>query len=257
MNIVITGGTSGLGEALKNLFERDKNNVIILARSANGHNQIKCDISNKEEVKNAFKTIRQKITSIDVLINNAGYGLSGITELLPEEEIQKIFGVNFFGALYTIQSALPLMTKNSKIINISSACALFALPFRTMYCASKSAISMLSDCLRLELAPRHIQVTAICPGNIKTNFCKNRVKIDNTNENYADVLTRANAKLKDEENNRMSVESASKKIFKIINKKKLKSQYIIGKKYKLLFFASKIFPKSLILWGTKKFAEKK
>lgn len=257
MKIVITGGTSGLGKALKEKFENSGDTVIILARTADGNNSIKCDVGVKSDVENAFAEIKQKYGKIDMLINNAGYGLAGVTELLPVEESTKIFNVNFFGALYCIQSALPLMSENAKIINISSACALFALPYRSLYCASKAAVSMLSDSLRLELLGANIQVSAICPGNIMTNFSKNRVKIADTNEKYGDSLKKATDKINAEEHKRMSLATASAKIFKIINKKKLKAQYIVGRKYKFLYFLSKILPKSWIAWGTTKFAKTK
>ena len=252
MNIVITGGTSGLGKELVEKFENRGDNVIILARSVESGKGIKCDVGNSEEVKTAFVEIAKTIGKIDFLINNAGYGISGATELISVEESKRIFDVNFFGTLYCIQNALPLMKKGSKIINISSACALFALPFRTLYCASKSAVSMLSNSLRLELKTAGIQVCAICPGEIKTNFTKNRVKHFATNERYGKRIENATNNIDKHEDSRMCVQFVSKKIFKIINKKKLKPQYIIGGKYKALYFASKIFPLSCILGITGK-----
>lgn len=257
MVIVITGGTSGLGKALKEKFENRGDTVVVLARSAVGENAIKCDVSVKSEVESAFAEIKNKYGKIDILVNNAGYGLAGVTELLPEEEVRKIFDVNFFGVLFCIQSALHIMNFNGKIINISSACAIFALPYRGLYCASKSAVSMLSDSLRLELKRTGIQVTAICPGNIMTNFSKNRVKFADTNEKYGDSLQKATEKIDKEAHKRMSLDLASAKIFKIIDKKKLKAQYIVGKKYKFLYFLSKILPKSWIAWGTTRFAKTK
>ncbi|MDD4815946.1 MAG: SDR family NAD(P)-dependent oxidoreductase [Clostridia bacterium] len=252
MNIVITGGTSGLGKALVEKFEKKGDNIIILARSVESGNGIKCDIGNNESVKSAFAEIAKIFGNIDILINNAGYGISGATELIPVEETKKIFDVNFFGALYCIQNALPLMKSGAKIVNISSACALFALPFRTLYCASKSAVSMLSNSLRLELSTAKIQVCAICPGEIKTNFTKNRVKHFATNERYGKRIENATNHIDKHEDSRMSVEFASTKIFNIIGKKKLRPQYIIGGKYKALYFASKIFPLSCILKVTGK-----
>lgn len=252
MNIVITGGTSGLGKALLEKFEKRGDNVIVLARSVESGKGIKCDIGDSENVKNAFAEIGKTVGKIDILINNAGYGISGATEFVSTEEAKKIFDVNFFGTLFCVQNALPLMKSGAKIINISSACALFALPFRTLYCASKAAVSMLSHSMRLELCTAGIQVCSICPGEIKTNFTKNRVKNFITNERYGKRIENATNNIDKHENSRMSVEFASGKIFKIINKKKLKPQYIIGGKYKALYFASKIFPLSWILKATGK-----
>ena len=253
MNIVITGASGGLGLALKQRFEADGHTVINLSRSAEGKHAFKFDVSNKAEVQVVMNEVKEKYGKIDILINNAGIALSGVTELLPDEEVRKVIDVNLYGVLNTTQCALPLMQAGGKIVNISSTCAQFALPFRTMYCVTKSAVSMPSDCLRLELENAKIGVTAICPGNIFTNLSKNRVKLSQTNDKYGEAIAKTTDKINKEENNRMTVEYASKKIYSKIKKKKMKPQYIIGRKYKLLFVAQKFLPKSLILWATKKF----
>ena len=253
MNILITGASGGLGLALKEKFQTAGHTVINLSRSAEGQHSYKCDVADKAQVQAVVSEIKEKYGTIDILINNAGIALSGVTELLPDSEVKKIVDVNFYGVLNTTQCVLPLMNEGGKIINISSTCADFALPFRSMYCVTKSAVSMLSDCLRLELADAKIQVTAICPGNIFTNLSKNRTKLSETNDKYGNAIAEATAKINKEENKRMTLEYATNKIYKKIAKKKLKPQYIIGKKYKLLFVAQKFLPKSLILWATKKF----
>ena len=260
MNIVITGGTSGIGKALVEKYFNQGDNIIILARSVeegeiNKTNTnfvygIKCDLASKVEIDSAFKIIGERFEKIDLIINNAGYGVSGATELISENEARRIFDVNFYGTLFCIQNALPLMQAGARIFNISSACALFALPFRTLYCASKSAVSMLSDSIRLELIKAGIYVSAICPGDIKTNFTKNRVKNFETNQRYENRIQSATDNIDKREDKRMSLEFASAKIFKITQKPKPKPQYIIGGKYKLLYFLSKIFPKNIFLKAT-------
>ena len=77
----------------------------------------------------AFEFISKKYKKIDMLINNAGYGISGATELISDQDTKKLFDVNFFGALNCMRYALPLMDRNSKIFNIASACAIFPLDF--------------------------------------------------------------------------------------------------------------------------------
>lgn len=254
MKIVITGGTSGIGEKLKEMFLKNGDEVFVLARSVEKSDlSFPCDVADVNQVVAGFEAIKNKFGKIDILINNAGYGISGATELLSVEECKKIFNVNFFGSLYCIQNALPIMENTGKIINISSASALFAVPFRGMYCASKSAVSMMSNSLRMELANTKIQVTAICPGEIKTNFTKNRVKNFATNERYGDRIKNATSSLDSREEKRMSIDYATNKIYKIINKKHLKPQYIIGGKYKLLYFASKFVSQNTLLKFTNKF----
>ncbi len=256
--IVITGGTSGIGKYF--VEELSANNTVInLARSCetSGDN-IRCDVSVEADVNAAFQLIKSKHGKIDVLINNAGYALNGATELLSDEDVARQFEVNFMGVFRCVKNALPMMDKGGKIINISSACAIFPLPFRGMYCASKAAVSMLSHSLREEVKPYGIQVTALCPGDIQTSFSKNRVKVIEQSQRYGDRVDMAFAHIEKREGKRMTVDYAGKKMLKIMSKKKLKPFYIVGRKYKFLYALYRIFPLNVILSATgKMFAPKK
>ena len=250
--IVITGGTSGIGKHMLD-FYRASNKVINLSRSCEtAGDDIATDVTKESDVINAFNLIKEKYGKIDVLINNAGYAVNGATELLTDEEVSRQFEVNFMGAFRCIKYALPLMDNGAKIINISSACAIFPLPFRGMYCASKSAVQMLSHSLREELKPYGIMVTSICPGDISTSFSKNRVKVTKTNERYGNRIQKAFDDIDKREGKRMSVDYAGSKIEKIIAKKKYKPFYIIGRKYKFLYALYRLFPLNVILSATGK-----
>lgn len=244
--VVISGGTSGLGKEVGQIFKNSGNTVVLFGLNAN-EGEFEVDVTNETQVENFFKMVKEKYGKIDLLINCAGYGVSGAAELANFNEIKNLFNVNYFGALKCVQLALPLMKKGSKIVNISSCCALFAMPFRIHYCASKSALSMLSYGLKMELDQAGIEVTAINPGDVKTNFIKNRIKNFETNERYLSRVENAQALVEKNNKKRMSQQYASKKIYKICNKKKLKAMYIIGRKYKLFNFLLKIFPVNLFL----------
>lgn len=247
--VVITGAMSGIGKSLKEKFLKQNDIVISLdlnAKSDNNKN-FKCDVSNEEQVKQIFCVIAEKYKSIDVLINCAGFAVFGATELIPTQKVHDMFNVNYFGILYCIQNAIPLMKSGSNIFNISSACALFALPFRSHYSAVKAAVSMLSFGLRMELHDSKINVTAILPGDIKTNFSNNRVKTLNTNQRYNEKIEKSAKKIEIGENKRMSLEYASKKLFAICNKTKPKSTYIVGNKYKMLNIFNRLLSNNFIL----------
>ena len=251
--VVITGGTSGIGLDLKNLFEKNGDTVLTIStRALDDTNHFSCSVSDEKSVKQVIDEIGQKFGRIDILINNAGFGMSGICELLPTEQIKNLMDVNYMGTIYTIQSAIKYMAKGGKIINISSAMALFPVPFRGIYASAKSAVLTLSFELKMELQPLGIEVTAICPGDVKTNFTKNRIKEFETNNRYGERLQKATEKSDSREDKRMSSISCATKIFKIICHKKLKPFYIIGAKYKLLYFATRFTPKSLLLNITNK-----
>lgn len=247
--VVITGASSGIGLALKQKFEADGNIVYSLSRSSaiEGENFLECDVTQEDQVKQCIEKIKNEQGRIDVLVNCAGYGLFGATELLPLKEVQRQVDTNFMGVVAVTKYALPLMSSGGKIYNISSACALFPLPYRNIYCASKSAVSSFSEGLRMELKPLGIYVTDICPGDVKTPFVQNRVKFFETNDRYADRIENASEKVEKGNDKRMTIEYATKKIYKIMNKSKPKFRYIIGIKYKFLNFALRFFPKSLYL----------
>ena len=254
-NIVITGGTSGIGRACFELFTKKGDNVIILARNnpENLPNFYKCDVSNKEEVKSVFNSIGAKYSGIDVLVNNAGFGVSGAIELVSDDDIKNLFNVNFFGVINCYKAALPYMNKNSSIINISSACALFPLPFRGLYCASKSAVNMITFSMKMECNPFNVKVSSVCPGDVKTNFTKNRVKIFETNDRYGDRIANATNKVDSRENKRMKPEKVAKVVYKVSRKINPKPFVIVGFKYKLLYFAMRFLPLSWLLHFTSKF----
>lgn len=253
-NIIITGGSSGIGLALKEYYKSKGDRVFDISLNGGDYN---CDVSNFEAMQNVFKDIESKVEKIDMLINCAGFGVSGLVELVPNETSKKIFDVNVFGTIYACKLVLPLMKDEGKIINIASVLALFPVPYRGFYCSSKAAVASISDSLRMELSGTKIQVCTLYPGDVKTNFSKNRVKNFDTNERYGDAPIKTTNYVDSRENKRMSVEFAVKKIIKAIERKKLKPMKIISRKYSLVYFISKFFPKSAVIKVTQKVVIKK
>lgn len=258
--IVITGASSGLGKGLRERFEALGDVVIDV--SIDGRDYA-CDVSNHEKLSAVFSEIFKEYGQIDMLITCAGYGISGAIELLDEQATQKQFDVNFFGTANACKYAIPILKKDGKIIIIASATALFPLPFKAYYCASKAAVDSFAQSLRMELSRTSIQVTSICPGDVKTNFSANRVKVYETNERYGNSIELSTKPTPKTENRRMSPEYACKKMFQICEKKHLKPRYIVGRQYKFFNFARKIFSKNLmnkvltkIFYKTDKSAEK-
>lgn len=254
-NVVITGGTSGIGKACLDLFKQKGDNVIILARKnlENLPNFYKCDVADFEQVKQVFNEISNTFTGIDVLINNAGFGVSGAIELVENKDFQSMFDVNINGVINCYKCALPYIKKGGTIINMSSVCAFFPLPFRGLYCASKAAVNMLTYSMKMECKPFGVNVCCVCPGDVKTNFTKSRVKIFDTNERYGDRIKNATLKIDSHEDNRMPASKVAKVTYKISRKKNPKPYVIVGAKYKILKFAMRFLPLSLLLKFTNKF----
>ncbi len=253
-NIVITGASSGMGMALKEYYQKRGDKVYNISLAEADFN---CDVTDRAKMEEAFKDIKEKFDRIDMLINCAGFGGSGAIELTPINKVQSIFDVNIIGTVNAIQLALPLMGKKGKIINFASAMGLFPIPYRAFYGASKSAIIALTDSLRCELCQTKIQVTAVCPSDIKTNFTKNRLKDFQTNERYGKAIELSTLHTDSREDKRMSLEKATKILVRWINKKKLKPMYIMTFKYKLLYFAKGLLPKSWYLAGCNKVMNKR
>lgn len=253
--VVITGATSGIGLACKNLYEKFGYKVISLARNRVEELQdfFSCDVSKAEEVKEVFSQIKKKYGQIDILLNNAGYGISGAVELIDDENVENLFKVNLIGCINCYKYALPLMNRGGKIINISSVCAFFPLPYRSLYCASKAALNMLSYSTKMECKPLGIQVTSVCPGDTKTNFTKNRVKIYTTNHRYKDRIENATKQLDSREDKRMLPDKVAKVIVNLSKKKRLKPYIIVGTKYKILNFFMRFLPLSWLIFFTERF----
>lgn len=252
--VVITGGSSGIGKEIAELFRKNKDIVYTLNRSnANDVNNFVCDISNEEVVERIINQIGEKHKNIDIVINCAGYGISGALELTSVSDMENIFDVNMKGTFLVNKYATKFLKEHSTIINIASACALFPLPFRGLYCSSKSAVNMYSHCLNLELKPSKINVCSICLGETKTNFTKNRIKNFETNSRYGNRIANAAYSIDKKDDKRMPADKVAKKIFKIANKKRVKPMVIISGKMKFLYFISKFIPLSWLIQFTQKF----
>jgi len=251
--VVITGKSSGLGLCLSQIFEKNNYIVVGLSRTKTDGLSYVCDVTDFSQVEKVMDDIASKYGKIDILINNAGFGVSGATELIPNEEIKREYDVNILGGINCYKSVLKYMVRGSKIINISSACALFPLPYRSLYCSSKAGLHQLSLSLNMECKPLGVEVISVCPGDIKTNFTKNRVKVYETNDRYDDRIQRATQAIDSREDKRMDVSIPAKKIYKIATKKKNKPFIIIGGKYKLLYFVMRFLPKSVLLHYTEKY----
>lgn len=248
--VIISGSTSGIGEELCRLYRAAGHTVVGIARSAS-EPDIKADVTDYAAVKAAVDEVYDRYGRIDTVIANAGGGLSGATELLPIDQVENQIALNFTGALNLVSSALSYMKEGSSAIFISSACALFALPYRAMYCASKAAVNMAAYGLYMELKGHGIRVSSICPGDIKTNFTANRIKYSDGGERYGDAPKTSAQKIDSRENKRMNLDSAAKKIYKCCEKAR-KPLYIIGFKYKVLNFLRHILPQKLFLDVTAK-----
>lgn len=185
---LITGASSGIGEATAYRFAREGARLGLLARREDRLKQVArrarelggeplilvADVSSRDAVAAAVSQAELAFDGLDVLVNNAGQGIYAYLETVREEDLDHIFAVNTFGALYAIQAVLPGMKRrrHGVIVNVSSIVGKRALPMTGAYGAAKFALHGLSEALRLELRGTGVQVSVICPGYTKTEFAE-------------------------------------------------------------------------------------
>lgn len=178
--ILITGASSGIGKATAQRLLADGHTVYCTARTtdkmqelaAQGGKLLPLDVTDSNQIQTAVDTIISEQGRVDVLFNNAGYGLYGAVEDIPLQDARQQFEVNLFGLAAVTKAVLPHMRaqKSGRIINTSSMGGKIYTPMGAWYHATKHAVEGWSDCLRLEVAPHGIQVVVIEPGAINTGF---------------------------------------------------------------------------------------
>lgn len=242
--ILITGASSGMGkETAKNLIKKG-HIVYAVARRIDqmqdlkelGGYPIKMDVTKEEDIQNVVNTIIRKEGKIDVLWNNAGYGLYGSVEDVPMNEARKQMEVNVFGMAAMTQKVVPHMrkVKSGTIINTSSMGGKMYFPMGAWYHASKHAVEGLSDCLRLELKPFGIKVVIIEPGFIATEFGDvllnqfDTLPKDSAYRNMMDKISEGTKKAA-QGNGSSQPTVISDAIVKIINSNNPKTRYRVGK----------------------------
>jgi NAD(P)-dependent dehydrogenase (short-subunit alcohol dehydrogenase family) len=186
---LITGSSSGIGLATSLYLARRGYTVWATMRNLEKASELRkiieserlpielaqLDVCDDSSVKETIMQILQKSGRIDVLVNNAGYGLRGAIEEVSLDEWKRQFETNFYGVIRVTQAVLPQMRaqRSGAIVNISSVLGRMAIPFSGPYTASKFALEGLTETLRYELAPWNIKVVLIEPGFIATNFQQN------------------------------------------------------------------------------------
>ncbi|HEX2615899.1 MAG TPA: SDR family oxidoreductase [Flavobacteriales bacterium] len=195
--ILVTGGSSGLGQAMCVRLAAAGHTVVGTARrpegTPNGYTLQAMDLTSEASVQQAVDAVIAKHSRIDVLINNAGQGIQGPAEDTPVDLAQQLFDANFFGLHRVCRAVLPGMRtrKSGLIINVSSIAANFGLPYRAFYSASKAAVDRYSEALSIELKPFNVKVVVVQPGEFNTAIANNRLRPAVIGPDYAKGYERA------------------------------------------------------------------
>jgi short-subunit dehydrogenase len=234
--IFITGASSGLGKAMASYLI--SKNYIVYGTSRNPEKVkdvdfplIKMDVNDEASIRDGVSELLSKTKRIDVLINNAGIGITGPMEEIPIAEMEKSFSTNFYGPLRVTKAVLPTMRaqKSGLIINITSIAGYMGLPYRGIYSATKAALEIAMEAMRMEVAPFNIKMTNVAPGDFATNITERRYHapvLDDSpyKHSYQMSLELMNQHVHSGENPmKLAVE-----IFKIINTENPKVHYKVG-----------------------------
>ena len=250
---LITGSSSGIGlYTARELYKKGYRvyGLFRNVRDIEGQIAIKCDVTDEQQVINAVTQIIEKEGKIDLLINCAGFGISGAIEFTELSEAKAQFDTNFFGMVNVNKAVIPYMRKQGKgrIINISSVAAIAGIPFQGFYSASKAAIDSYTLALRNELRPFGIEAGSILPGDIKTGFTAARRKNEEGDDIYSGRISRSVHTMEKDEENGISAETAGRIVAEIATARTLKPQKVLGFSYKIAVVLLRLLPQRLSNW---------
>jgi NAD(P)-dependent dehydrogenase (short-subunit alcohol dehydrogenase family) len=179
--VLITGGSSGIGKSIGEFLHHK--GFVVYGTSRNPERVlnsvfplIALDVRSADSIQAAVTKIIATSGKLDIVINNAGVGITGPLEEIPMEEIKNNFETNFFGPIEVMKAVLPQMRKQQSglIINVTSIAGYMGLPYRSIYSASKGALELITEALRMEVKSFGVQITNVAPGDFATNIASGR-----------------------------------------------------------------------------------
>lgn len=249
---IITGGSGGIGRATAQLFAARGFQVYELSRSGASDGavtHVTADVTDEASLSAAISHIHSLEGHIDLLVNNAGFGIGGAVEHTPLSDMKRQFDVNFFGLLSASKAALPYLKQTGgRIINVSSVAAILPIPFQTLYSASKAAINAFTLALRNEVGPLGVSVCAVLPGDVKTGFTAARLMAPPSGSDYGERITRSVATMEHDEQNGMPPSLIARYIYRAATVKRPRPFFVAGAKYRLFALLAKFLPASFINW---------
>lgn len=234
--VLITGGSSGIGKSIGEFLHHK--GFVVYGTSRNPEKVVNAifplialDVRDVDSINKAVAKVIAISGRLDVVINNAGVGITGPLEEIPTSEIKNNFETNLFGPIEVMKAVLPQMRvqQSGLIINITSIAGYMGLPYRSVYSASKGALELITEALRMEVKPFGIQITNVAPGDFATNIAAGRfhaplLKGSAYEKNYGETLKTMDQHVNSGSNPNEMAEA----VYKIIQTKEPKIHYKIG-----------------------------
>jgi NAD(P)-dependent dehydrogenase (short-subunit alcohol dehydrogenase family) len=244
---IVTGSSTGIGYETSLILARNGFLTYATMRNLNKSEDMKLtvakenlpiqikqlDVTEDLSVENAIQEISSETGRIDVLVNNAGYGLRGAFEDLAMDEVKAQYETNVYGLMRTTQAVLPIMRKQKSgtIVNISSGAGRFGLPGGSAYVSTKFAVEGLSESMSYELEPFGIKVVIVEPGVIRTNFFDGLViakKSQDPNSPYSQIMQKIATGFEEMMKNASSPDLVAKVVLNAIRDKNSSLRYLAG-----------------------------
>lgn len=242
---IVTGGSSGIGKDVAAQLSTNGYKVYEFSRkgvSKNGIEHCTVDVTNEKLVQEIVNNIFEHEQRIDLVINSAGFGMSGCCEFTSQADALHQIEVNLIGTANVANAVLPYMRKKGtgRIINISSVAAVMPLPFQVWYSASKAGINSYSLGLANEVKPYGIEVCAVMFGDLCTGFTSARCHVSAGDKEYGGRISRSIAKTEKDEKSGKTPDKAAEYILHILRKKRLPLLCTMGLAYKGAVFLDRI-----------------
>lgn len=234
--VFITGASSGIGKAIGTFLVEKGYIVYGTSRSPKDVDSypfslLALDVTKPETIQNAVSEVMAKEGRIDVLVNNAGMGITGSIEDTPTDEMRKVFDTNLFGAIDVIKAVLPHMRSQESgyVINVTSIAGYMGLPFRGVYSATKGAFELITEAARMEVKEFGIQMVNLAPGDVATNIAAGRYHTPVFEDSAYKQKYQENLDLMDAHvDGGMDADKMAQKVYQIINTKNPKIHYKVG-----------------------------
>lgn len=249
--VIVTGASSGIGQATASYFAAKGHKVYGLSRRGTSDGSfvgVSCDVTDFAAVSACFAQIVADEGRIDVLVNNAGMGISGAAEHIDPQQTESLYRLNTLALTECTRLALPYLRQSKgMVVNISSVAAVVPIPYQTAYSCSKAAVNMFTEALRLELNGSGVRVCAVMPGDTKTGFTDARKK--NTDESgYGGKVGKSVSRMERDEKHGRNPLSVAKVVYKLACRKNPPALCAVGFEYKLICWLVKWLPTRFMLW---------
>ncbi len=234
--VLITGGSSGIGKAIGEFLSKKGFTVYGTSRNPENNNNfpftlLKMEVTDVNSISEAIDFIIKKENRLDVVVNNAGVGITGPIEETPYIEIRKAFDINVHGPINVIKAVIPQMREQGSglIINITSIAGYMGLPYRGIYSATKAALEITAEAFRMEIKQFGVKMTNIAPGDYATNIAAGRFHAPVLeNSPYKEVYSSTLKMMDEHVNHGEDPMKLAQVVFDVINEKKPKVRYKAG-----------------------------